>query len=241
MKTALIADDELITRMAFTKMAESMGFESVGSASDGFDAVELCRKYHPDIILMDLNMPVFDGMSAAERIIHEKMAGCVIIITAYGDESIVQRAAQAGVHGYLVKPVSSAALFSAVQVGMAAAERESRLLKQVSELEARLEENKLADRAKAALSEKNHISESEAYRQMQKLAMEKRCSIGDIARRLLEDDTERNLSAQAKQYLMEAFNLSEKQAWKRLNLLAAENGCSASEAAKMILTKKGRS
>lgn len=101
-RTIIVVDDEPIIRLDLCQMLEELGFAVTAEGADGFDAVELCRQKHPDIVLLDLEMPIFDGMTAAETIIGEGLAGCVVICTAFADEEFIQRAGRAGVAGYLV-------------------------------------------------------------------------------------------------------------------------------------------
>ena len=119
MKTVAVAEDEPITRMDICAMLEDLGFSVTGEASDGFDAIELCRRTRPDVILMDVKMPIFDGLAAAETICREDLAGCVVMLTAFSDEEIVARAAKAGVTGYLVKPIDRSKLLPTIEVAYA--------------------------------------------------------------------------------------------------------------------------
>ena len=102
-RTAVGVDDEPITRLDLVQMLEEMGFEVAGDAADGFDAIELCRLHHPDVVLMDIKMPVFDGLTASETIISEDLGGCVVLLTAFRDRELIDRASAIGVTGYLVK------------------------------------------------------------------------------------------------------------------------------------------
>ena len=99
MKTVIIADDEPITRMDLCDMVQELGFQVLGQAADGFDAIELCRETHPDVVLMDVKMPIFDGLTASETILSEDLAGCVVLLTAFSDREIISRATAAGVTG----------------------------------------------------------------------------------------------------------------------------------------------
>ena len=101
-KTVVVVDDEPIIRLDLCQMLEELGFQVVAEGTDGFDAVECCRQKHPEIVLLDLEMPIFDGMTAAETILSEELAECVVICTAFADEEFIEKAAAIGVSGYLV-------------------------------------------------------------------------------------------------------------------------------------------
>lgn len=229
----------MITRLDFTQTLEELGFVVLGAAEDGFDAVELCRARQPDVVLMDLRMPMFDGVSAVECITREKLAKCVLVVTAYSDEETVRRAVACGIAGYLVKPVDKSRLFPAIETALANASREEALRRRAAEAEARLEDMKLVDRAKAQLARETGVTEAEAYRKLQKLAMDKRCPLADIARRILEDRSEYELSQRAKRALMDAYGLSEKEAYKMLLGKAKQEGRSLAEASKAVLCATG--
>ena len=125
MKTVLIVDDEPITRMDLSDMLRELGFGVAGEAADGFDAMELCRLKRPDVVLMDVKMPIFDGLSASETILAEELAGCVVLLTAFSDPEIIRRAGAAGVTGYLVKPVDQKSLLPTIEVALAQSLRRS--------------------------------------------------------------------------------------------------------------------
>ena len=123
MKRVIVVDDEPITRMDLRGMLGDLGFEVAGEAGDGFDAVEVCRRLQPDVVLMDVKMPVFDGINAAETILQQDLAGCVVLLTAYGDREIIDRASAAGVTGYIVKPVEERLLLPTIEVALAQSQR----------------------------------------------------------------------------------------------------------------------
>lgn len=227
MKTVLIVDDEPVTRLDLHQMLSAAGYQVVGEAADGFDGVELARAKRPDLVLMDVQMGAFDGLTAAESICREQLAGCVMMLTAYTDDEFVERAARIGVGGYLVKPIDEQRLLPALRV----AEQQSQRLR---EAQAALSEQKLAEQAKAFLARRDDISEAEAWRQLQKMAMDKRVPLAAIARAVLEQDHERKTLLAAKQRLQKT-GLSEKAAHKRLQALAAEQGVTVVQAAARLL------
>ena len=123
MRRIVIAEDEPITCMDLAETLEELGCRVVGTASDGFDAIELCRQHRPDVVLMDVKMPVFDGLSAAESILAEDTAGCVVLLTAFSDDEMIERAQRAGVTAYLVKPVDPNSLLPGTEVAYAQSQR----------------------------------------------------------------------------------------------------------------------
>ncbi len=228
-KSAVIVDDEPIIRMDLVQMLEELGFTIKGCASDGFDAIELCRQTNPDVVLMDVTMPVFDGLTAAEVILKEELAGCVVLLTAYSDKELIERAGQVGVTGYLVKPVEERLLMPTIEVALAQGNR-LRLNRQENKtLKKQLEDNKIIERAKALLSEQSGISEAQAYRELQKMSMEKRQPMVAIAEALLSQSDLRQLINRAKSLLMEHDNLSEDSAYRKI-LEQASRSCSSTEA-----------
>lgn len=238
MLRAIVVDDEPITRLDLVQMLEELDCTVVGSVADGFDAVELCERTHPDVALMDVNMPLFDGLGAAEKIISCKLAGCVIIISGYSDRANITRAAQAGVAGWIVKPVEKQQLLPVLEIALADATRVTKLREENARLEQRLADLKLVDRAKALLADQRRITEKEAYRQIQMLAMEKRCPLTSIAKRIVESGSDRETVNKAKDVLMRDRGMSEPAAYKELTAMAGAKGVPLVSAARDILAEK---
>ena len=142
-KTVVVVDDEPIIRMDLGQMLEELNYEVVAEGADGFDAVELCRKKNPDVVLLDLEMPVFDGMTAAETIINENLAGCVVICTAFADEDFLEQAGRIGVSGYIVKPVEARNLRPTIEMAYAQGRRLAKQKLAIGEANRRLEENRV--------------------------------------------------------------------------------------------------
>ena len=185
MKTVVIVDDEPLTRMDLADMLHELNFDVIGEASDGFDAIELCRTKHPDIVLMDVRMPVFDGLTASETISLEELAGCIVLLTAFSDRDIIDRAAAAGVTGYLVKPINSKTLLPTLEVAYAQSQRLRESRKQTAEAERRIREDRQIHKAQQYLARTQKCSESDAYRKMRKLAMDKRMTMATLAEHIL--------------------------------------------------------
>ncbi|WP_342455498.1 response regulator [Caloramator sp. Dgby_cultured_2] len=117
-KTIVIVDDEPITRLDLNELLNESGFEVIGEASDGLDAVEICRKLRPDLVLMDVKMPLLDGIKASKIIITEELAKAVVLLTAYSSSEFVERAKESGVMAYLVKPVDEKTLINTIEIAL---------------------------------------------------------------------------------------------------------------------------
>lgn len=184
----VIADDEPITRMDICEILREAGYDVVGEASDGFDAVELCRKYRPDLMLMDVKMPFLDGIKATKIIMNEGLAGSVVLLTAYSGSEFVEQAKDVGVMGYLVKPLDEKSLLPAIEVAIAKGREMDKIKKDMQKARTDLESRKLIERAKGVLMKKYQISEEEAYGKIRKLSMDKRCAMCKIADAILIND-----------------------------------------------------
>lgn len=176
----VIGDDESIIRMDLCEMLEDAGHTVVGEAADGLEALELVRKEKPDIVLLDIKMPRLDGIHAARMIGHEGLAP-VLLLTAYSQDDMVDKAKDSGVLGYLVKPVSPVNLFPAIEIAIAQFARQREAARQLEEMNDRIETRKAVDRAKGCLMDLYHISEDEAYRRLQQYSMKNRKPLKTVA------------------------------------------------------------
>lgn len=190
MRTIAVAEDEPITRMDICAMLEDLGFSIAGEASDGFDAIELCRRTGPDIALLDVKMPVFDGLAAAETICRENLATAVVMLTAFSDDDIVARAAEAGVTGYLVKPVDRSKLLPTLEVAYAQALRLKESRDEAEKAQRQIREDREIHKAQKLFAQKQHCSDTEAYEKMRRMAMDKRVSLYTIAKAVVEQEAE---------------------------------------------------
>jgi AmiR/NasT family two-component response regulator len=180
----LIADDDPIIRLDLKQMLENLGYEVVGEAGDGQQAVEVARAVKPDICILDVKMPVMDGIEAVGIILGEDIAPS-ILLTAYSDQELVQRAKDAGVFAYLVKPFKPSDLPPAIEVARSRYEQHLQLNKEVSDLQERLEARKLIDRAKGILMDDYKMSEAEAYRRIQVQSMNTRKTMREVAEAII--------------------------------------------------------
>ena len=152
MKRVVIAEDEPITCMDLSDMLTELQFTVVGTASDGFDAIELCRQHRPDVVLMDVRMPVFDGLTAAEMILAEQTAQCVVLLTAFSDADIVERARRIGITAYLVKPINLQSLRPAIEIAIEQSQRLKQSREETEKLRTKLEEDRKIRKAQAILA-----------------------------------------------------------------------------------------
>jgi response regulator NasT len=176
----LVAEDEALIRIDLAEMLGEAGYDVVGQASNGEQAVELARELEPDLVIMDVKMPVMDGISAAEQIGAAKICP-VVMLTAFSQTELVERARDAGVMAYIVKPFTAADLGPAIDIASSRWSEMKALENEIADLGERLETRKAVDRAKGILMKKLKISEAEAFRWIQKTAMDRRLGMKEVA------------------------------------------------------------
>jgi len=179
-RRVVIAEDEALIRMDLAEMLAEHGYEVVGQAGDGGRAVELVEELRPDLVILDVKMPVLDGIAAAERIAGQRIAP-VVMLTAFSQRELVERARDAGAMAYLVKPFSSTDLVPAIEMAVSRFTELRALEQEVAGLQERLETRTLVDRAKAALQSDLGLTEPESFRWIQKTAMDLRLSMREVA------------------------------------------------------------
>jgi len=185
-RRVVIAEDEALIRLDLKEMLEEEGYAVVGEAGDGETAVKLAEELHPDLVILDVKMPVLDGISAAERSAGEKVAP-VLMLTAFSQRELVERARDAGAMAYLVKPFSKADLLPAIEIAASRYVELAELEREVADLAERLETRKLVDRAKSILQTKFGLSEPDSFRWIQKTAMDKRVSMRQVAQLVVDE------------------------------------------------------
>jgi response regulator NasT len=183
-RRVVVAEDESLIRIDIVETLRDQGFDVVGEAGDGNKAVELAFELKPDLMVMDIKMPDLDGLSAAEKISELKIP--VVLLTAFSQQELVTRAAEVGAMAFLVKPFSPQDLLPAIEIALSRHLQLVALEAEVTDLGERLETRKLVERAKGVLSEKMKLTEPEAFRWIQKASMDRRLSMADVARTVLD-------------------------------------------------------
>jgi response regulator NasT len=180
----LICEDEGLTALRLQATLKNLGYEVVGEARDGEEAVAAAARLQPDAILMDVRMPRLDGISATERIMSARPTA-IVMITAYSERELVERALQAGASGYLVKPVSDDQIEPALRIALSRFGELSELQHEVHDLKEALEARKVVERAKGILMRRFEIAEDEAYKRLQKMSRDRRQSLKATAEQLI--------------------------------------------------------
>jgi response regulator NasT len=181
----VVAEDEALIRLDLVEMLTEEGYEVVGEAGDGEAAVSLATQLRPDLVVMDVKMPKLDGISAAERIASDRIAP-VVMLTAFSQRDLVDRARQAGAMAYVVKPFGKADLIPAIEIAIGRFAEIKAVEDEVSDLTERLESRKAVDRAKGLLQAGLGLTEPEAFRWIQKTAMDLRKSMREVAEGVIE-------------------------------------------------------
>ena len=181
----LVAEDEALIRMDLVEMLVEAGYEVVAEAADGAQAIELAQLHKPDLAILDVKMPVLDGISAAEKII---AIAPVLMLTAFSQRELVERARDAGVMAYVVKPFSIGDLVPAIEIAISRHLQMRTLADEVADLHERLETRKLIDRAKGILMQALNLSEPEAFSWIQRAAMDRRLTMKEVAQAVISPD-----------------------------------------------------
>ncbi|MER7206137.1 response regulator [Streptosporangium sp. NPDC000239] len=176
----VIAEDEALIRLDLKEMLEEDGYAVVAEAGDGEAAVALAAEHRPDLVILDVKMPILDGISAAEQIVSRRIAPC-LILTAFSQRDLVERARDAGAMAYLVKPFTKSDLVPAIEMAVSRHEEIVALEREVGSLSDRLETRKLVERAKGLLMSEHGWSEPQAFRWIQKASMDRRLSMRQVA------------------------------------------------------------
>jgi two-component system, response regulator PdtaR len=179
-RRVVVAEDEALIRLDLVEMLQEAGYDVVGEAGDGARAVELATELRPDLVVLDVKMPVLDGLSAAEQIGRAGIAPC-LILTAFSQAELVERARDAGAMAYLVKPFTAADLMPAIEIALGRWQEIKALEREVADLGERFETRKRVDRAKGVLMTRLGLSEPDSFRWIQKTSMDRRLSMREVA------------------------------------------------------------
>lgn len=182
----VIADDEALICMDLREMLEEAGHEVVGIGSDGVEALNLVKEKKPDLAILDVKMPRLDGIQAARMIAHDNLAP-VVLLTAFGDEDMIEKAKKSMVFGYVMKPVEEKTLFPAIQIAVNQYRQKKDMVDRVKNMERELAARKIVDRAKGLLMDYYHITEEDAYRRMQQTSMKRGITIADVAQKVVKE------------------------------------------------------
>ncbi|MES9238561.1 response regulator [Cutibacterium acnes] len=181
----VVAEDEALIRLDLVELLEEHGYEIVGQASDGEEAVRLANELEPDLIVMDVKMPKMDGITAADKIAEDRICA-VVMLTAFSQRDLIKRAKEAGAMAYVVKPFDASDVIPAIEIAMACFAEIRGVEDEVMDLEERLESRKIVDQAKGILQTSLDLTEPEAFRWIQKTAMDLRKSMREVAQGVID-------------------------------------------------------
>ena len=184
-RRVVVAEDEAVIRLDIVEMLREVGYDVVGEAADGESAIRLAEELRPDLVVMDIKMPVLDGISAAERIAKARIAP-VVLLTAFSQKELVERARDAGAMAYVVKPFSANDLLPALEIALSRHAEITALESEISDLTDRFETRKLVERAKGLLISSMGLTEPEAFRWIQKTSMDRRLTMREVAETVLD-------------------------------------------------------
>jgi AmiR/NasT family two-component response regulator len=183
----VVAEDETLVALSIIAQLKELEYQVIGDATDGVEAVELCGQLHPDLVVMDINMPRLNGIEAA-KLIKEKWQIPVVIVSGYSDEKLIKEATEAGVISYLIKPVTKQNLAPAIEVAVKNYGDFSAAREETNRLRKMLEERKLLERAKGILMAKINITEAQAMKRLQKLSNDRNVRVAEIAKEIINAD-----------------------------------------------------
>jgi response regulator NasT len=186
-RRVVIAEDEALIRMDLAEMLAEEGYDVVGQAADGEQAIALAESLAPDLVILDVKMPRLDGIAAAQRIAEQRIAP-VVMLTAFSQRELVEQARDAGALAYLVKPFQKSDLIPAIEIALGRVAEMTLLDRDINELQERLDARKLIDRAKGRLMDDHGLTEADSWRFLQQQAMSNRVRVDDIAHRVLDGD-----------------------------------------------------
>jgi response regulator len=181
MERILVVDDEPITRMDISEILKEANCNVVGEAKDGYEAIEKCEQYKPDFVIMDVKMPLLDGLKAAKVINEKKLSRGVVLLTAYSNKEFIEEAKKIGIIGYIIKPIDEKSFIPNLEIIFSKQEEFEKLEKKYLKTAQKLEDRRKIDIAKSILMRNQNLSENEAYEYIRNLSMNKRTDMGKIA------------------------------------------------------------
>ena len=181
MRKIIVVDDEPITRMDICEILREANYDVVAEAGDGFDAIEQSKKYNPDFVIMDVKMPILDGLKAAKVITDQKLSRGIVLLTAYSNKEFIEEAKNIGIIGYIVKPIDEKSFIPNLEIIFNKQEEFEKLEKKYLKTSQKLEDRKKIDKAKSILMKTRDFTEKEAYEYIRTLSMNKRCDMGKIS------------------------------------------------------------
>ena len=184
----LIADDNPIVRLDIRNILEDTGYEIVAEATDGFEAIEFCQKQSIDLVIMDIKMPLLDGLTASKKILEDALAPSVILLSGYDDATYVQKAKTYGVSAYLIKPLDVKSLIPMVEVCIEKGRKLQEMKDEIDKLSQKINDRIIIEKAKGALMYRDQLTESEAFKKIRSLSMQKRVPMVEIAKLLVIRD-----------------------------------------------------
>lgn len=182
---ALVAEDETLIRLDIVETLQDAGYEIVGAAANGAEAVEMAAELKPELIVMDIKMPVKDGITAAEEILNTQNCA-IVMLTAFSQKDLVEKARDAGAMAYVVKPFTPADLLPAIEIAISRSQEMAALEAEIANMEEKFTSRKIVSRAKGLLQEKMGFTESEAFRWIQKTSMDRRLTMREVAEAVIE-------------------------------------------------------
>jgi AmiR/NasT family two-component response regulator len=189
-RTVVVAEDESLIRIDIVETLKDYGFTVVGEAADGEAAVAMAREHRPDLVVMDVKMPLMDGITAADILTKERIAP-VVLLTAFSQRELVERAGEAGALAYVVKPFTPNDLIPAIEIALSRAQQIFALEEEVADIAERLETRKVLDRAKGILNDTMGLTEPEAFRWIQKASMDRRLTMREVAQTVIDQLAEK--------------------------------------------------
>ncbi|MPQ42908.1 ANTAR domain-containing response regulator [Clostridium tarantellae] len=181
-KNIVIVDDDYITRMNIKNILEAKGYNVVGEASDGFDAIDVCKKCKADLVLLDIDMPILDGIKAAKILTKENLVDGIVLLTDLDYNCYIEKAKEVGAFGYMVKPVNEKNLIPTIEMCLSKIKEFNKLKNDLDKVNNKLNERKILEKAKGILVKEFNILEEEAYNKIRKLSMDRRVPMGEIAK-----------------------------------------------------------